>query len=885
MSSISKKLWINIKPYYKACWLGIKTTARIFQERFMSVLSGWSAQKKWNVLFGLWALHGMIALLQFTAASHSSFDFSFQQVVISGGLLLWIALNLFLIFSISRKSLWLIKILDLLKNSTVKDGVFTVAALALFLQICLAFLQSVAQRTADFRFVGYIDRLSPLLNLSALILVEVIALNLFFVFREQAGYKKLFKVLAVRIAVVLALLGMTALYISATGMGIAPIYKGDWARGLPAVPLLEWQIILACIVCFGMLVFESNEKTLKIPRLDLWIALAVWLAAVAIWLGQPIVPNSSALEPRAPNFEIYPFSDAQTYDQFSQSVLIGDGFGKNEIPQRPLYIVFLTFLHVLVGQDYGNMIVLQSLVFALFPVLLYIFGREFFGRPIGISIALLAILRDYTSNLVSPFTGNLSYSKLYLAEIPTAMLLILFLWIGTRWIKSGFPAFSGFLMGGVLGIAMLIRTQVVVAFPVLLLFAILVQPKKIMPIIKGALLASLTMILVISPWFWRNWKMTGELIFDNPSSQMANLALRYNRLNRVDANIMALPGESNSAYNARLTQLAAQAIKLNPMGIAKGIVNSFLNHGIDNILVFPLRNSLTYFGELWTPTDPFWQKWEGHPTFAQSALLVFYVFLFGLGLSVAWHRNGWLGFLPLGVNLVYNLWTSLALLSGQRFLLTMDWSIYLYYMIGLFALLSVFLFTLKSGRAMILKWYEANQVSFVQQADSKKWTQYILAGILFFGVGVSLPLSEMAFREKYPPISQAEMSNKLSSSTALKQSKLVSMCFQKIVEENQLRAVQGRAIYPLYYEAGDGETFTDSAGYKAVDEGRLVFEMIGQSGGRIIFPMPAPPDFFPNASDVTLFSDASGNKWFILVEQGNVQKLYFSEKLVSSICN
>jgi hypothetical protein len=98
--------------------------------------------------------------------------------------------------------------------------------------------------------------------------------------------------------------------------------------------------------------------------------------------------------------------------------LIGNGFGVDKIPQRPLYIVFLAVLHVLVGQDYGDMIVVQSIFLALFPVLLYLLGREFFGRPIGISIALLAILRDYTSNLVSPFTGNLSYSKLYLAEIP-----------------------------------------------------------------------------------------------------------------------------------------------------------------------------------------------------------------------------------------------------------------------------------------------------------------------------------------------------------------------------------------------------------------------------------------------------------------------------------
>ncbi len=855
----------------------------------MSVSSGWSVQNKWNALFGVWALHGMIAFWQFLALPSGShpflFGISFQQALIGGALLFWIVFNLFLIFSISRKSLWLSKLLGLLKNPTVKDGVFAVATLTVFLRICLAILQAIAVRTADFRYIAYADRLSPLLNLMALILVEVMALILFFAFREKAEYKNFLKSFSVKLLIVLMLLGVAALYISLTDMGIAPIYKGDWARGLPAVPLLEWQIILACVLCVGMVIVESDEKILKIPRLDSWIALAVWLGTVALWLGQPVVPSSSALEPRAPNFEVYPFSDAQTYDAFSQSVLIGNGFGANEIPQRPLYIVFLTLLHVLVGQDYSRMIALQSMVFALFPVLLYLFGREFFGRPIGISIALLAILRDYTSNLVSPFTGNLSYSKLYLSEIPTAMLLILFLLVGMRWIKSGFPIFSGFLLGGILGVAMLIRTQVVVAFPMLLLFAFISQPKKIAPIIKSALLALITMIVVISPWLWRNWKMTGELIFDNPESQMANLALRYNRLNGVDVDILPLPGEPNSEYNARLVELATQAINLNPTGIAKGIANSFLNHGVSNILVFPLRNNLINFGELWTPIDPFWQGWEGSPTLSQGLLLVFYIFLFGLGLSAAWHRNGWLGLLPLGVNLVYNLWTSLALLSGQRFMLTMDWSIYLYYMIGLFALLSVFLFALESGRSMILEWYEANEFSFVQQAEQKKWRQYIFAGVLFFGIGASLPFSEMVFPKKYPPVTQGDVLNGLVSSSVLEQENLDNACFQKLVVENQLRIVQGRALYPRYYEAGGGEIFTDSVGYKPVDEGRLVFQMVGQSNGRFIFPMSEPPDFFPNASDATLFLDASGKIWFILVEQGDAQRMYFSETLVSPACD
>jgi hypothetical protein len=497
---------------------------------------------------------------------------------------------------------------------------------------------------------------------------------------------------------------------------------------------------------------------------------------------------------------------------------------------------------------------------------------------------LLAVLRDYTSNLVSPFTGNLSYSKLYLSEIPTAMLLILFLLVGIRWIKSGLPAFSGFLMGGILGVAMLIRTQVVVAFPMLLLFAFVTQPKKITPIIKGALLALIAIIMVISPWLWRNWKMTGELIFDNPESQMANLALRYNRLNGVDVNIMPLPGEANPEYNARLAELTTQAINSNPSGIAKGIANSFLNHGVSNILVFPLRNNLRNFGELWTPIDPFWQKWEGRPTVSQGLLLVFYVFLFGLGLSAAWYRNGWLGFLPLGVNLAYNLWTSLALLSGQRFMLAMDWSIYLYYMIGLFSLLSIFLFTLESGRSMILKWYEANAFAFVQQVEQKKWRHYIFAGVLFFGIGASLPLSEMAFPQKYPPITQSDVLNTLMSSSALKQADLDAACFQRIVVGNQLRIVQGRAIYPRYYEAGDGETFTDSVGYKIADEGRLVFNLVGQVNGRFIFKTSQQPEFFPHASNVTLIYTQNKELLFVYVKQDDNERFYISESFDPSIC-
>lgn len=828
--------------------------------------------RKWSILFGLWAAHGAIALWQFLP---SQIALSVEEILLASVLLAWTAFNLFLTFSLSRKSPRLLHLLDSFTSPSYKDGIFLLSVLVFFLRVFLWIFQSVADRSAIW-FVGYLDRASPLLDLAAIISVETLALILFAAFR--ANPTKSLKPFFAKLLFVLALLSGIAFLISQTRLGIDPIYKSDWARGLPAVPLLEWQILLACLACVGTMILETRPSLKRIPHPDFWIALAVWGFAAVLWLGQPIVTNPSALEPLEPNFEIYPFNDSQTYDEFSQSLLIGNGFGE-KVPQRPLYILFLTVLHLIVGQDYENMIAAQTLVFALFPALLYLFGREFFGRPIGISIALLAILRDITSNLVSPFTGNVSYSKLYLSEIPTAMFLILFLWVGIRWMRSGYPLFSSFLMGGILGIAMLIRTQVVVALPVVLLVAVLREPKKFKPILRGAVSMTAVLMLVAAPWLWRNWRLTGSVIFDSPESQMINF-VRYSLLNGDKPQALPLPGETSTEYTERLQQIAREAITSNPVGAAKGVLSAFLNHGVDNLLLFPLQNDVKSLDEFFVPADAFWEEWEGEPTSSQLVLILFYLFLLGLGIATAWHRNGWIGLLPLALNLAYNLWTSLALLAGQRFLVSMDWSVYLYYMLGLFALLNVFLFALERGRSVALKWREANFQQQIELPNQNSWRQYLVTGILFLGVGASLPLAEEVFPQRYPETSPAQLMQLLTSSPALSDAQVSADCVKQMVGGIQ----RGRALYPRYYEAGGGEWFTDSFGYKTEDEGRLVFTLLRDKVPRIVFPIDEAPSFFPHTADVTLAYGNDGLPLFVLVEKENREAFYISRRFDGGAC-
>jgi len=848
----------------------------------------YSDKNKLVALLGLWVLHGMIAFWQFIIlpADQGSFflGLSLERTLMNGVLLFWIFFNLVLIFVTIKSTLFFNKMMGFLRKPVVGDSVFTVA---LILVISRAFLYVVFKLLGvsdDFNYLSYEERLDPLLGLMFYVSLEIIFLVVFLNSQDWWGDVNIPANFWRRLLIVLTALGLVTLFISLTDFGIAVTYRGDWARGLPAVPLLEWQIVLSSLSCLSMIFFETGKKRIGFQRLDLWICFFIWFLTVAFWFGQPIVPNASALNPTTPNNEVYPFIDAQVYDTYAQSILIGNGLGQDQIPQRPIYIVFLAFLHVLVGQDYDKMIFAQSLFLALFPVLLYLVGTEFYGRPVGISIALLSVLRDYLSNVVSPFTGNLSYSKLYLSEIPTAILLALFLLLGLRWIKLGFPASFSFLMGGVLGVAMLIRTQTVVALPVFLFFALASAPKSILAIIKGVILSSFLIVIVVSPWLWRNWRITGELMFDNPASQTANLALRYSRLNGDDVNVFQMPGETNSDYKNRLLGIARRSILLNPLESIKAVGNSFLNHGVNNILLFPLRNDLQNIGELWIPGSAFWESWEGSPNLIQKVSLGFYIFLFGLGVATAWQKNGLLGFLPLGLNLAYNLWTSIALLSGQRFMVSMDWSVYLYYMIGIFALLSSFLFFLKSGRLRVLKWFEIDTPTDFQPIGKKRIWQYICAGLLFFGAGLSIPFSEKIFLKRYPSVYQESVREKVLSAPVLDTMGVSSACLKEVIVDKDLMFYEGRALYPRYYAAGDGEPFTDAVGYKPVQVSRIVFEMIGQRNNRIVFPILVPPDFFPNASDVTLGFDANDRIWLMLVEHGNIQKMYFSDLLDISFC-
>ncbi|MHC1783289.1 MAG: hypothetical protein AB9891_11160 [Anaerolineaceae bacterium] len=170
-------------------------------------------------------------------------------------------------------------------------------------------------------------------------------------------------------------------------------------------------------------------------KIDLVLFLVFWLGSYALWMSQPVPRSYFTPSPRAPNFEVYPYSDAGFYDYVSQSILIGSGFLNGQIITRPLFAVLLAGFHAVVGQNYNGMVALQTVLLALFPALLFLLGKIIHSREAGIFVGVLAAWREMNLLAATPLT-EVSNSKMLLTDSLTGVVFAgLVLWL-MWWLKT-----------------------------------------------------------------------------------------------------------------------------------------------------------------------------------------------------------------------------------------------------------------------------------------------------------------------------------------------------------------------------------------------------------------------------------------------------------------
>ncbi len=760
-------------------------------------------------LFAIWTVQGFLAFLWLIFLPSNTGSFSTGR---------WILLSISLTLSAFSALAWL----RFRTRSTpptlapVTHNILYLLALAAALTAPLTLLTLHALGQVNYTYSAYASRLTPLAAWFTLSGLEWLYLH-----RPNRPLP-----IQVRpLLIILFSLALIAFLIAITGWGLTPSHDGSF--GHPATPFLEWQILLALVIGIAATYFLPR---LSPTRLDQFAFLLVYLFTCLLWLSDPLIPGFFATPPRAPNFEPYPFSDALIYAQYAQQALVGEGLLWPDIPTRPLYVSLLVWQHTLAGQNYHNIITLQTLWLAFFPACLYLLGKELGSRPLGLILAILAALRDITTNHAAPFALNYTYSKLYFSETPTALFLTLFALLAIRWVKSPKPGWYALLMGGILGVAALIRLQsAILLAPLALVSLVPLWKTRRVEWLRGLAWMTLGLALALAPWLTRNYFASGGLVLDNPISQSMVLARRWSG-SKGNEGIPRLPNETTAQYVHRLNQMSIEHLKRDPERILSGAINHFFNNLITSLHVFPVRDRLTAPGELIWPARAFWQT-----DFRPTPLTMLYLILFALGLTAAWTSLRWAGLLPLALSLFYHAWTALFLSSGDRFLVPIDWTTYLYQAWGLLLLGQLAISGLRDNPSA---WQTAplNGETPASGVKIPAWGQVTLTAASILLVGASIPLTEVVFPKKY--------------------SDNASCPFTPPANEI---CVQGRAIYPRYYKSGDGEPGTAKLGYEVGDEARLVFWLAGPQPGLVIFPLETDPAFFPHAADVWIVGEMDGD--------------------------
>lgn len=678
--------------------------------------------------------------------------------------------------------------------------------------------------------------------------------------QERSVLRAALPAFAIMVAVVLLMV--------LTGFGLSPDRTG-WDT--PGAPILNTQVLLAWSVTVLLAAagaWAARRFGWRLSRLDLAVAIGLWLLAVLLWSAEPLRPTHFSPAPSAPNWEYYPNSDAATLDIAAQSFLTGNRF--TDIIEKPLYGIFLVGLHAVAGQDYAAVVNAQILFLALFPVALYFIATHLHHRFSGIFLALLIIFREVNTLALSNRV-LVSHSKLLMTDLPTALGLAALTLLVLHWLQHKPHSPRALGVGAALGLLLLLRSQTLIFLPFLLLLVALRIPggwRSAAAWRTRAPLAGLVLlgfVLAAVPWMLRNGARTGEFGYSQPY-QALYMARQYSLTpedNDPGFDVQATDVDEYVALGfARVRQFVLQ----HPGEVARFVTAHFLHNEVASFLALPARFDLTdrlvefynlrpYWlereGQLWAEccslsayidNTPYWAGWDGIIPSDLVWPLVLNIALVALGIGAAWRKVGWLALIPLGMHLLYSASTALARVSGWRLILPADWVLILFYALGIGQL------TLWAAR--FLFGFVANAQA-PQAADAPARLAFnrnlVLVALLALLAGSFIPLAENLLPDRYAHLDRAGALGRLQSSPVLATSGLDLAAF---LTQPRAQLYWGRAMYPRHHAAG---TPAEIAAGDGLPFAHTEFRLVGPQGS-FLMALPGGVHPFPNAVDVLVLA-------------------------------
>lgn len=703
-------------------------------------------------------------------------------------------------------------------------------------------------------FSSYRERLLPLLIWLAFLVLQVFVTILVVRLFETSPFE-LFPGQLRGALVAFGILGLLVLFIVWSRVGLTPdaVYWQD-----AGVPLLLGQVIVVWVI--GILYGQFLEKDHTGSRLpvikkmltdDRFFFVVIWLLVSVLWLKQPLRPSYNSLTPVPPNFQSYPFGDAIYYDIHAQFFLIG-----KPIPAhfwvKPLYTFFLSILHMLAGQNFALIIGIQVVFLATIPPLVYSLVSMLSNRPAGLVAALLVMIRELNGISLTNVI-QVSNSKFLMGDVFGMLWMIMLILLMVYWLRD--PSERRLVpvtVGGTFGLLVLSRGSPIFLLPIILIIIfIFVRYRQSKFWREGVILFALGVLISLTPWFWRNYQLTGKLTLQDPPSTYAGQLANLYSLEPSVLHGIQLPNETKAEFLARNQKKMLDFVVKHPGNVIRFVSAHYFHNLIYSYTYLPQSFQFESLRS-YTKRLPFWSGWTGQLSAESYVLLIINLGILALGAEALWKNVGILIFVPVFMGLGYNLSISVSRLSGWRFIIPFDWIVLIFYSVGLLQLTKI-LMPIFSRELSQLK-SERNTLSWtMHHAPPRMWSKLILLSCPFLLLSLGITNGHKFIPYLYPPIDESMLLQEYKTVAGQFETDYSVAELEEFLEQDGATIVYGRALYPSYLSKDKGEWNVFWPVFDQRPYSRIAFHLIGPQDIGVVLRQESPPNLFPDAADVIVF--------------------------------
>jgi hypothetical protein len=726
-------------------------------------------------------------------------------------------------------------------------------------------------------FVSYRERLLPVL-----IWLAILSAQFALIFYYRRGiHPELFRgyrSVVLGTLILLTLFGLVTLFIYLTRTGLTPDHV--YWQG-PGTPILMHQVFLALLaailVCW--LIERTNLGTSG--GLDWFIFFALWGIACLAWLSQPTQLTYFSLEPKEPNFQSYPFSDALIYDSTSHEFLIGKPVPA-DLWVKPVYSLFLALLHLLAGENYALLASIQVVILAVIPSMAYLVTTLLDRRLAGLTAALFVIIRERNAIALADVI-QVSHSKLLLSDVFAMGEMMLLVCLMVWWLRQPLERRAApIAIGGMLGLLILTRGHPILIIPFLFLVSFIVLRPNLKLWYESSFRIALGLSLVLIPWFWRTYQSTGQLTFQDPASSYAvndTLVKLYTDSSNPVSDTVS---EISPSYGEFQSQAFRSFIE-HPRDVVYFTSAHYFHNAIFSYITLPqsfqIEELRRYVRRL-----PFWERpWDGSVPRESQILMLLNFAILSLGVCVAWKKVNKVVLVPLILGMAYNLSIAVPRRSGWRFILPADWVTLVFYAIGLVQLI-VIMHAVARQQAE-----QANlpNASFSHSSPSTRRRQsLVMFGLPFFLIAIGLVFGHRLFGPLYPPKSQQELLQVYESASPSATDTEITM-LKGFLGQDGATIMHGKALYPMYLKTEEGMVNVNWPSFAPQPYDRLAFYLIGPQSMSVNLPMESPPLYFPDGASVMVIGckvEAGDINAVSILIEGESPIRYASEAGLTSSC-